>query len=171
MKLSKVVALSSLLTAICSVLLVLGALVPTLSYSCIFLASIVILVPLSKDTYKGAILTVIASGLLSFLIASFSFETALPFLLFFGFHPIVSKFFKSKNLNKFLAILIKDVWFVGAMLVCYFLTDLFITDNEIYQKYMIYIVTIGGAVLFIAYDFLFDYFQRAVTLIMARLKF
>lgn len=170
MKLSKVIALSSLCTAFAAVLLTVGAYFPTLSYSCIFLASVVILLPLAKNTYKGAVLTVIASTLLSFLIASFSFETALPFVLFFGFHPIVSKVFKEKNLNKFLAYLIKDVWFVAAMLACYLLTDMFITDNEIFQKYMIYIIIFGGSILFIVYDYMMSYFQRAMDVISKRLK-
>lgn len=170
MKLSKVIALSSLCTAFAAVLLTVGAYFSTLSYSCIFLASVVILLPLAKNTYKGAVLTVIASTLLSFLIASFSFETALPFLLFFGFHPIVNKVFKEKNLNKFLAYVIKDVWFVAAMLLCYRLTDMFITDNEIFQKYMIYIIIFGGSVLFIVYDYMMSYFQKAMDVISKRLK-
>lgn len=170
MKLSKVIALSSLCTAFAAVLLTVGAYFPTLSYSCIFLASVVILLPLAKNTYKGAVLTVIASTLLSFLIASFSFETALPFLLFFGFHPIVNKVFKEKNLNKFLVYVIKDAWFVAAMLLCYWLTDMFITDNEIFQKYMIYIIIFGGSILFIVYDYMMSYFQKAMDVISKRLK-
>lgn len=170
MKLSKIVALSAMCTTMSATLLVLGAYFPTLSYSMIFLASVVILLPLAKNTYKGALLTVIASALLSFFIAAFSFETSLPYILFFGFHPIVSKFFKEKGLNKFLAFVIKDLWFVGAMLVCYFVTDLFVTDDEFFQKYMIYFVTFGGAVLFIVYDRMFDYFQRAVDVLSKRLK-
>ncbi len=170
MKLSKVIALSSLCTAFCAVLLIVGAFFPTLSYSCMFLASVVILLPLSKGTYKGAILTVIASALLSFVIASFSFETSLPYILFFGFHPIVNKFFKEKKVNRFLGYFIKDVWFVGAMLICYFVTDMFITDNEFFKKYMIYIIIFGGSLIFIAYDYMFFYFQRAVDIISKRLK-
>ncbi len=170
MKLSKVVALSSLCTAIASVLLVVGAYFPTLSYSCIFLASVVVLLPLSKDTYKGAVFTVIASALLSFLLAGISFETALPYLIFFGFHPIVNKVLKEKKVNRFLAYLIKGVWFVGAMLICYLLTDMFVTDNEVFKKYMIYIIIIGGSVLFIVYDYMMFYFQRAMDVISKRLK-
>lgn len=170
MKLSKVIALSSLCTAMASVLLSVGAYFPTLSYSCIFLASVVILLPLAKDTYKGAILTVIASAILSLLIASFSFETALPFILFFGFHPIVNKFFKQKRINKLLAFLIKDVWFVGTMLICYLLTDMFLTDNETLKKYMIYIIIFGGSLIFIVYDYMMFYFQRAMLVIAKRLK-
>lgn len=170
MKLSKVIALSALCTAGASVLLAAGAYFPTLSYSCIFLASVIILLPLAKNTYKGAILTVIASTILSLLIASFSFETALPFVLFFGFHPIVNKFFKEKKLNKFLAYVIKDVWFVGAMLICYLVTDMFITDNETLKRYMVYIIIFGGSVLFIVYDYMMFYFQRAMDVISKRLK-
>lgn len=170
MKISKVIALSSLCTAISATLLCIGAYFLTFSYSCIFLASVVILLPLAKNTYKGAVLTVVASALLSFLIASFSFETALPYLLFFGFHPIVSKFFEEKKLNKVLAFLIKDVWFVGAMLCCYFLTSMFLVENETLKKYMIYIVTIGGSIFFIAYDIMFKFFQKQMNVIAKRLK-
>lgn len=170
MKLSKVVALSAMCTAICSVTLVIGAYFPMLSYSCIFLASVVITLPLAKDTFKGAILTVIASTILSFLLAAMSFETALPFLLFFGFHPILNKFFKKKNFNKILAFIIKDVWFVLTLLICYFITDLFITDNEFFKKYMIYILVFGGAAVFFVYDYMFLYFQRAMDKICTRLK-
>ncbi len=170
MKLSKVIALSSLCTAISATLLCIGAYFLTFSYSCIFLASVVILLPLAKNTYKGAILTVIASTLLSFLIASFSFETALPYLLFFGFHPIVNKYFEEKKLNRFLAYLIKDLWFVGAMLCCYFLTSMFMVENETLKKYMIYIIIFGGSLFFIVYDVMFRFFQRQMNVIAKRLK-
>lgn len=170
MKLSKVIALSALTTSLCTILLVLGSLVLTLSYSAIFLASVIILLPLAKNTYKGAVLSVIASGLLSFCIASFSFETSLPFVLFFGFHPIVSKFFRDKKFNKVLAFIIKDVWFLLAMLACYYLTEMFITDNEVLQKYMLYIILIGGNLFFAVYDYMLYYFQRAVDKISVRLK-
>lgn len=128
------------------------------------------MLPLAKDTYKGAVFTVIASSLLSFLLAGISFETALPYILFFGFHPIVNKVFQEKSVNKFLAYFIKDVWFVGAMLICYLVTDMFITDNEIFEKYMIYIIIFGGSILFIVYDYMIAYFQRAINVISKRLK-
>lgn len=170
MKLSKVIAISALVTAICSVLLVAGAYFPTLSYSAIFLASVFIMLPLSKNTYKGAILSVIASSLLAFLLATFSFETSLPFILFFGFHPIINKWFKDKNFNKFLGYLIKDLWFVVAILICYFVTDMFITENEFFKKYMIYILIFGGSIFFIVYDYMLNYFQRAIDVLVKRLK-
>lgn len=170
MKLSKVIALSALCTAMSATLLCIGAYFLSLSYSCIFLASVVVLLPLAKETYKGAILTVIASALLSFLIASFSFETDLPYLLFFGFHPIVSKYLEEKKLNRFLAYLIKNLWFVGSMLCCYFLTSMFIVENETLKKYMIYIIIIGGSIFFVIYDVLFKFFQKQMNVISKRLK-
>ncbi|MBQ3495754.1 MAG: hypothetical protein IJA76_03635 [Clostridia bacterium] len=170
MKLSKMIALSSLVSAFCAVLLYLGALFPTLSLSCIFLASLTIMLPLAKKSYKGAILAVVASSILSFLLAAFSFETSLPFILFFGFHPIINRFQKDKKLNKFLLFAIKDIWCVGALFACYFLTEMFVTENEFFHKYMPYILSIGGTLFFIVYDYMMFYFQRAIDRVAERLK-
>ena len=170
MKLSKMVALSSLVSAFCAVLLYLGALFPTLSLSCIFLASVTIMLPLTKKGYKGAILAVIASSLLSFLLAAFSFETSLPFFLFFGFHPIINSLQKEKKLNNIVMFLIKDVWCVGALFACYYLTEMFMTENEFFHKYMPYILSIGGTLFFIVYDYMMFYFQNAVNRVAQRIK-
>ncbi len=170
MKNSKVIALAALTAAICSVCLVVGAYFPTFSLSAIFISSVMIMMPLAKDSYKAAILAVVASSLLAFLLASLSFETALPFLLFFGFHPIFNAWQKKKAFSQVWGFIIKLVWFELVMVLCYFVTEMFVTDNEWVKQNMLLLILIGGAILFIVYDQMMLYFQRAMVNVLKKLN-
>lgn len=171
MKRSKAIALSAVTAAFIVIFLCVGALFPSLSLSSIFLSALAVMLPLSKGTKKGALLAVIAGGLLTFLVfTKAALETALPFLLFFGFHPIVNTWGRERGFNKILLFAIKDVWFVATLVACYFLTQMFVTEHEFFTKYMLYIIIFGGAVVFFIYDYMMEYFQKAMDRLIKKLK-
>ena len=162
MKPSRVVAYSAVTTALATVFLIIGEIFPTLSLSAAFMASLVIMIPLAKKTYLGAVLAYIASALLALLLAGFRFQAVLPFAVFGGLHPIVNCFVEDKK--------IKDFWFVGACLLTFFVTDLTVGGNEFVEKHIVPIIIIGGAVFFVAYDYIFMFFQKKTNEIIERLK-
>ena len=170
MKYSKVVALSSVTTAFCTLLLVFGAYIEVLDLSCLFLASLVIMIPLSKGYKLGAFLSYLASVLLGFILTGARFQILIPFAMFFGLHPIANYLQKQFNINKILALIIKAVWFIATLFVTYYFTKMFLVQNAMLEKYINYIIIIAGALFFIVYDILMDGFQRSITRIISRLK-
>ena len=74
MKDSKVIALSGLSSAFALIFIIIGGYFPTFDISCLFMASLMIMIPLAKDTLKGAILCYISVFLLSFIFTFGHFE-------------------------------------------------------------------------------------------------
>lgn len=170
MKPSRVVAYSAVTTALATVFLIIGEFFPTLSLSAAFMASLVIMIPLAKKTYLGAVLAYIASALLALLLTGFRFQAVLPFAVFGGLHPIVNCFVEDKKINKIIALVVKDAWFVGACLLTFFVTGLTVGGNEFVEKHIVPIIIIVGAVFFVAYDYTFMFFQKKTNEIIERLK-
>ncbi len=171
MKRSGLIALSAVATAFSVILLTLGAYVAVLDYSCIFMASLCVMLPLSKQSKKAALLTYIATSLLSAVFIGGRWAVLLPYVLFFGLHPIANYLLAEKKVNKILAVAIKDVWFVGTLLLVNALfVDFFAFETEWAQKYIVWILAIGGGLGFIVYDFCACRFQRAIDLIVKKLK-
>ena len=172
MKIAKVVALSAMTTAIATIFLVIGNWFTTLSLTGALMASVTMMLPLAKKSYKAAILSFIATVLLTGMFSGFfaRVEALLPFVFFSGLHPVFNEFWADKKLNKVLGFIIKELWFLLSVFLCELLLDLFIGENEIINQYIYPIILIGGAVLFPVYDYLMGYFRKAVGIIVARLK-
>lgn len=178
MKNSKLIALSAIATAFSLIFLVLGATIPALDYSGIFMASLCVMLPLAKKSVKAGLMTYAATLCLSCLLVGATtsrWEIVIIYALFFGLHPTVNYFFREKKLNVVLATLIKTVWFVGVLILIYklftdFLFDASFLQKEWVKKYIYLILAGGGAVGFILYDFLMVRFQRLVDIQVSRMK-
>ena len=107
--------------------------------------------------------------LLGFVLTG-TFRLILPFAAFFGLHPIVNQLQKKFGINRWLALAIKTLWFAGVMALCYFFTSMFVFENEFLKTYGVYIVIIGGALIFPFYDAIMTRFQYSVNAFVARLK-
>lgn len=171
MKKSKVIAISGIATAFSVLLLSIGAYFPTFDLSALFMASLVVMLPLSKKSYLGAVITTIASSILTLIIAGFRYQIVIPFALFFGMHPIVNYFQASTNkFNKWIFLIVKDVWFVLVLVLMQKLSEVLIIDIESIKRFVYPILIVGGAIGFIVYDFLMQRFQNYIDLIIKRLK-
>lgn len=172
MKNAKVIALSAITAAFATVLLVLGNFFTALSLSGAFLASIVMMMPLAKNSYKGAIFAYLAAVILTGIFSGFftRWDALLPFAVFTGLHPIVNCFLESKNFNKIAGVIIKDVWFVGALVLTHVITKIYVGDNDFINTYIFPILIIGGAILFPVYDYIMASFFRMVVALIRRLK-
>ena len=170
MKYSRIIAISALSSAMALILLVFGSFVEVFDLSCLFMASLALMLPLAKDYKLGGFLSYLATVILGFLLTGFRIQVMLPFAIFFGLHPIVNYFQFKLKINKYFAVIIKAVWFVVTLYVMYFFTNMFISVHPLVQRYIYYFLAIGGAVFFVIYDYLMVKFQIGINAIVKRLK-
>ena len=169
---AKTVALSAVIAAFCAIFLSIGEFFPSLSLGAAFLAGVAVMVPLAKRSYLGAALCVIAASLITMIVTSFvRFEAIVPFAFFFGIQPILNKVQMERNWNRWLLLVIKDIWFVGFAVGYYFLFNLTLFENnQDLNRFALPIIIIGGAIAYVVYDYLSFYFQRYVDILVKRMK-
>ena len=170
MKYSRIIAISALSAALALILLVFGSFVEVFDLSCLFMASLALMIPLAKDYKLGGFLAYLATAILGLLLTGFRLQVMLPFAIFFGLHPIVNYFQFRLKINKYLAIVIKTVWFIVTLFIMYFFTNMFVSVSPLVERYIYYFLIIGGAVFFVIYDYLMVKFQIGINAIVKRLK-
>ena len=173
------IVLSAIACAVAAGALTLGCYVDFLYAAGILLAVFAIMVPLSKDFIWGAALAFVGSALLAFLFYGFSIFKLVPYLLFFGLHPIVNhiqlKYVKHKWIHVPI-LLVKAVWFILSMWLSFELlaVPFFALDQttwyDIVIKYFHYILWIGGAVFFVLYDIMMVLCQKSVNALIKRIR-
>ncbi|MBQ8725582.1 MAG: hypothetical protein IJY84_00565 [Clostridia bacterium] len=176
MKKSKEIALCAICAGFSLIFMLAGAFISVLDYSAIFMASMTTMVLLAKKSWKGGLMTYLATLCLSAIFfVGYRPELVLTYGIFFGIHPTVNYIFKEKNFNQVLAFIIKLVWFIGSVLLIYTLFSAFLFEesvltNQTFQKYAYLILAAGSALLFVAYDFIMIRFQTAIDKIVEKLK-
>lgn len=176
MKKSKEIALCAICAGFSLLFMLAGAFISVLDYSAIFMASMTTMVLLAKKSWKGGLMTYLATLCLSAIFfVGYRPELVLTYGIFFGIHPTVNYIFKEKNFNQVLAFIIKLVWFIGSVLLIYTLFSAFLFEesvltNQTFQKYAYLILAAGSALLFVAYDFIMIRFQTAIDKIVEKLK-
>ena len=173
------IVLSAIACAVAALALTLGCYVSVLYAAGILLAVFAIMVPLSKDFVWGAGLAFLGSALLAFLFYGFSVFKLVPYMLFFGLHPIVNhlqlKYVKRKWIHAPVMVA-KAVWFILTMWLSFELlaVKFFGVDQatwyEWVMKYFHYVLWFGGAVLFAAYDILTFLCQKSVDALIKRIR-
>lgn len=147
------IALSALACALATTLMTVGV------YSSIFLftgylfACVALMLPLAKKSYIGYFLAYVATCLFSLIFCSAFFFDVLPFIMFFGLHPLVNELQLKTKINTWVACLIKAAWFDCTMYVIWrFVFDMTTTITFV-DQFIIPIIFIGGTLFFIAYDY------------------
>lgn len=169
MKDGKLIALSAVSTALGVIFLIIGAYIETFDLSALFMSAIAIMLPLSKNSVKGALFTYGATALLSFCFALSRFYVPLLYVLFFGIHPIINYIQLNSKKNLWFLYVIKGLWFIGIMFIMYYSFTLFIVEIESIKKFMPVIITVLGAMMYVAYDFVMIRFQKMSFNIIKRL--
>ena len=172
MKPSKIISLSAVTTALAVIFLAVGAYVDVMDLSCLFMSSLMIMLPLSKKSVKSALFSYGATAILTLLLtmSTGKFAIAILFTFFFGLHPIINYLEKEKNWNRILLLVIKDVWFIVTCLIMYDVFNLFTDLPPFIENYAIYVIIIGGAIIFIVYDVIMKRFQTFTNALIVRLK-
>ena len=96
MKKGRVIALSALTSAFGVIFLTFGAYFSTFDLSCLFMSTVSMMLPLSKDYVKGAFLSYLAIIFLSIFLVAGKLYLPILFAVFFGLYPIVN-YFQLKN--------------------------------------------------------------------------
>ncbi len=175
------IALSAVAAAFAVILLTLGSFIEVLDISCVMLAGIAIMIPLSKKDILGGFLSYLAAGILAMVVTGFRFAVIVPYAVFFGLYPIanslIDKYLPKKKLLNVLAVIIKDAWFLLAMFIYYKVLvaftgyDLFADFSFVPEEYRQYIVPalfLFGAVFFVLYDYVMKKMQRVIEIIVTR---
>ena len=169
MKNGKLIAVSAISTALGVVFLMIGAYFQTLDLSCLFMASIAIMLPLSKNSVKGAFLTYGATSILAFLFTVSRFHLALLYLLFFGLHPIINHYHLKNVAKRWYLFIVKGVLFVCACYLMFFAFSMFVVENEIVSAILPWFIAVIGTLFYIVYDFIMIRFQKMTGSIVKRL--
>ena len=123
-------------------------------------------------SYLGTLILAIALG------AAAQFWKLVPFVMFFGLHPIANALQLRFKINRWLALAVKAVWFDCTLIVGYYLVFGGLLGGsllpqsvyEVVNKYIfVFIFTLGTVICFV-YDYLAFKCQIAINLLVGRIK-
>ena len=157
-------------TAIATLFLAVGNITSILLFVGYMVASIALSLPLAKGSYIGYAMAYVATLLLTVLIIGTAgyFIDLLPFILFFGLHPLLNDLQERLRIKKWLAFLVKCVWFDGAMLLFWWLV-VQTTGVSWLDAYAVPIVLVGSTLYFALYDYAFYRLNKQIFALLSRI--
>lgn len=173
------IALSAISCAVAVICLLLGFWSDVLLATGYLFGMVALMIPLSKQFYLGGALAYAGTVILAIVMgAAARFWDLVPFIMFFGLHPLINSLQVRFNINKWLALAVKAIWFDFTLWVAYILIFGGIlgganSDNAFYEflnNYIYYFIFIGGTVIFFPYDFLIFKIQGTVDKLIYRIK-
>lgn len=176
------IALSGISCGIAVLFLSLGILSGWLLATGYFVGVLAMMIPLSKDFFKGGFGAYAGTCILTLILgAAAQFWDLVPFIMFFGLHPLVNALLKAKCKKRWIswvAAIFKALWFDATLIAGYYLIFNGVMGGtlfpervyELIQKYFFLIVFTGGTAFGIVYDFLVSRCQLAVNMVVARIK-
>lgn len=129
-----------------------------------------LMLPLYQGSFLGAFLAYLAAGLMALLFSGGNIFSILPYFFFFGLHPIVNALQIRFKVNRFLAFAVKAIWFDASVYIMYRVLNVFTVEIAFIAENIIWIIAIGGTVLFVAYDYLMMRMQYVVNYYIKRFK-
>lgn len=172
-------ALSAVSCAVAVIFLMLGFWSDVLLATGYLLGILALMVPLSKQFYLGGFLAYAGTVILALVLgAAARFWDLVPFIMFFGLHPLINALQLRFNVNKWLALAIKAVWFDFTLWVSYILIFGGVlggaqSELEIYRfinEYILWIIFIGGTLIFWLYDYLIFKCQIVINKLVYRIR-
>ena len=173
------IALSGISCAAAVICLSLGILSRFFVASGYLFGIIALMVPLSKNCYLGDFLAYIGTCILTLIFGvAAQFWDLVPFIMFFGLHPLINALQTKFKINRWLALFIKAVWFDCTLIVAYFLVfggiigGSFLPEDvvRVVNDYIYVFIFTLGTLIFIGYDFLIFKCQTAVNFIVGKIK-
>ena len=173
------IALSGISCAVAVIFLSLGIISRFFVATGYMFGILALMVPLSKNFYLGDFLAYLGTCILTLIFGTAAgFWELVPFIMFFGLHPLINALQKKLKINKWLALLVKAVWFDFTIIVAYFLIfggiiggsflpeDIYrVVNDYIY----VFIFTLGTA-FFVLYDYLIFKCQIMINIIVNKIK-
>ena len=173
------IALSAISCAVSVVMLLVGFWSDILLASGYLFSTVALMVPLSKQFYRGGALAYLGTVILAIVMgAAAKFWDLVPFIMFFGLHPLLNALQLKFNVNKWLALAVKTVLFDFTLWVAYILIFGGVlggsqSDNAFYEfinRYIYWFIFVGGTLIFFPYDYLIFKMQGTVNKLVYRIK-
>lgn len=142
-------------------------------------AMVALMVPLSKQFYLGDFLAYAGTVILAIVLgAAAKFWDLVPFIMFFGLHPLVNALQVKFKVNRWIALAVKAVWFDLTLWVAYILifgkvlggAD---ADNAFYEfvrQHIYWIIFVGGTLVIFPYDYLIFKMQTTMDRLVYRIR-
>lgn len=147
------IALSALACALAVFFEVIGAYSEILLFTGYLLSAVALMLPLARKCYKGYVLAYVGASALSLIFASARFWDVVPFIAFFGLHPLVNELQLRSKINTWVACFLKAIWFDITMCVVWSFWLDATTVNPLLIKYLIPIIFVAGTAFFVFYDY------------------
>ena len=173
------IALSGISCAVAVAFLSLGIISRVLVATGYMFGIVALMVPLSQNCYLGDFLAYIGTCILTLIFgAAAGFWELVPFIMFFGLHPLINALQKKFKINRWLALVIKALWFDATLVVAYFL--IFggiiggsLLPEQVYRvlnDYIYLFIFTLGTLFFVFYDYLIFKCQSAINIIVGKIK-
>ena len=163
------IALSALACAVATISLTIGVYSAVLLFTGYLLAGIALMMPLAKKSYTGYLLAYAATCILSLIFNAARFFDLLPFMMFFGLHPLVNELQLKSKINPWVACGVKALWFDGTMYLIWRFVFGMVTTIPIIDQYILPIILIAGTAFFVAYDYCMYKWRFAVNTLVKRI--
>ena len=147
------IAIAALSCALATIFLTVGVYSGIFLFTAYLAASIALMLPLCQRSWRGFAFAYVATCLLSLLFASFRFWELIPFVMFFGLHPLVNELQLKTKINRWVACFAKAIWFDGTVYLAWKVVFAITTSIPFVDKYIILIILVVGTAVFIAYDY------------------
>ena len=164
------IALSSLACAIATVFLTIGVYSEILLFTGYLFACIALMLPLAKQSFLGYFLAYIATCILTLIFNAARFFDILPFIMFFGLHPLVNEAQLRIKINRWVACAIKAAWFDVTMYLIWRFVFGMTTNVTFLDEYILWILLIGGSAFFVFYDYCMYKWRFAVNMLVRRIS-
>lgn len=164
------IALSALSCALATIFLTLGVVSEVLLFTGYMLGGIALMLPLAKQSYIGYVLAFVSTCILSCIFASFRFWDILPFLMFFGLHPLINELQLKWKINRYIALAVKALWFDLTMYIIWKIVFAITTSIPMIDTYILPIILVGGSIAFIAYDYVVFGWRAIVVRLVRRIS-
>ncbi len=163
------IALSGLSCAIATILLTVGIYSELLLFTGYLLGCVALMLPLAKQSYIGYALSYVATCILSFIFNAGRFLDLLPFVAFFGLHPLVNELQLKTKINRWVACAVKALWFDAAMYLLWRWVFSVTTGFVFLDEYILVFILTGGSLFFIFYDYAMYTWRAWVNNAVARI--
>ncbi len=174
------IALSAVSCAAAVVFLMLGYFSGVLLATGYIIAQVALMLPLSKRFYAGGFLAYLGTVLLAVVFgAAARFWDLVPFIMFFGLHPLFNSFQLRYRVNRWVSLVFKMIWFDVTLYVMYLIVfggvigaDLF--GDTSFFKFLndyiwLFIIVLGSLFLWL-YDYVMFRAQIFVNMLVKKVK-
>ncbi len=163
------IALSALACALATLMLTIGIYSAVLLFTGYLFGCIALMMPLAQKSYVGYALAYLGTCILSLIFNAAGFFDLLPFIAFFGLHPLVNELQLKTKINRWLACGLKALWFDGTMYWIWRFVFGMTTTIPFIDQYILPIILVGGTIFFIAYDYMMYKWRYAVNMLVKRI--